>query len=199
MIVGGLIAHPIDAAGDMLRFYRDAVASASDDLTVFAGLVHAPDGSGLKLCGAGRLPHRDTRGGRARARAVQDLGLAVDGRGRPDAVPGDEHRPRRELSDGLAQLLALELHERASRRADRRRDRAIRERPVDDERRAVRAVPRRRLPRRCHRHRRPAPRGGLEPAPPVGLDRSGRHRRQHRLDARDARSLRTASRATGAG
>jgi FAD/FMN-containing dehydrogenase len=49
MVVGGLIAHPIDAAGDLLRFYRDAVASASDDLTVFAALVHAPDGSGMKL------------------------------------------------------------------------------------------------------------------------------------------------------
>jgi FAD/FMN-containing dehydrogenase len=48
-IVGGLIAHPIDAAPELLRFYRDAVAAASDDLTVFAGLVHAPDGSGAKL------------------------------------------------------------------------------------------------------------------------------------------------------
>jgi FAD/FMN-containing dehydrogenase len=48
-IVGGLIPHPIDAAPDLLRFYRDAVANASDDLTVFAGLVHAPDGSGAKL------------------------------------------------------------------------------------------------------------------------------------------------------
>jgi len=48
-IVGGLIAHPIDAAPDLLRFYRDAVEDASDDLTVFAGLVHAPDGSGAKL------------------------------------------------------------------------------------------------------------------------------------------------------
>ena len=48
-IVGGLIAHPIDAAPDLLRFYRDAVTDASDDLTVFAGLVHAPDGSGNKL------------------------------------------------------------------------------------------------------------------------------------------------------
>ena len=48
-IVGGLIAHPIDAAPDLLRFYRDAVAGATDDLTVFAGLVHAPDGSGAKL------------------------------------------------------------------------------------------------------------------------------------------------------
>jgi FAD/FMN-containing dehydrogenase len=48
-IVGGLIAHPIAAAPGMLRFYRYAVAEASDDLTVFAGLVHAPDGSGAQL------------------------------------------------------------------------------------------------------------------------------------------------------
>jgi FAD/FMN-containing dehydrogenase len=48
-IVGGLIAHPFEAAPDLLRFYRGAVADASDDLTVFAGLVHAPDGSGVKL------------------------------------------------------------------------------------------------------------------------------------------------------
>jgi FAD/FMN-containing dehydrogenase len=48
-IVGGLIAHPLDAAPDMLRFYREAVSDASDDLSVFAGLVHAPDGSGAKL------------------------------------------------------------------------------------------------------------------------------------------------------
>lgn len=48
-VAGGLIAHPLDAAPDLLRFYRDAVADASDELTVFAGLVHAPDGSGAKL------------------------------------------------------------------------------------------------------------------------------------------------------
>jgi FAD/FMN-containing dehydrogenase len=48
-VVGGLIAHPLDRGPDLLRFYRDAVADASDDLTVFAGLVHALDGSGAKL------------------------------------------------------------------------------------------------------------------------------------------------------
>jgi FAD/FMN-containing dehydrogenase len=48
-IVGGLIAHPFEAAPALLRFYRDAVANCSDALTVFAGLVHAPDGSGTKL------------------------------------------------------------------------------------------------------------------------------------------------------
>jgi len=48
-ITGGLVAHSIEAGRDLLRFYRDAVAHASDELTVFAGLVHAPDGSGVKL------------------------------------------------------------------------------------------------------------------------------------------------------
>jgi FAD/FMN-containing dehydrogenase len=49
LVTGGLIAHPFEAAGEMLRFYRDAVADCSDDLTVFAAVVHAPDGSGVKL------------------------------------------------------------------------------------------------------------------------------------------------------
>ena len=49
MVTGGLIAHPFDAARDMLRFYRDAVAGAADDLTVFAVLAHTPDGSGMKI------------------------------------------------------------------------------------------------------------------------------------------------------
>jgi FAD/FMN-containing dehydrogenase len=48
-IVGGFIAHPFEAAPELLRFYRDAVAGCSDDLSVWAGLVHAPDGSGMKL------------------------------------------------------------------------------------------------------------------------------------------------------
>jgi len=48
-VVGGLIAHPVAAGPELLRFYRDAVANCSDDLTVFAALAHAPDGSGAKL------------------------------------------------------------------------------------------------------------------------------------------------------
>src|SRR3990172_144756 len=48
-VVGGLVAHPFSAAGDLLRFYRDVTASLSDDLTVFAGLVHSPYCSGIPL------------------------------------------------------------------------------------------------------------------------------------------------------
>ena len=49
MVTGGLIAHPIEAAPELLRFYRDAVADCPDELTVFAALAHAPDGSGAKI------------------------------------------------------------------------------------------------------------------------------------------------------
>ena len=105
----------------------------------------------------------DAGGGGARARAVQDVGLAADGRGRADAIPGDEHDPRRRVPGRLAQLLALELHERPSRRADRHRRRAVRDRPVADDRDPVRALPRRGDARRRDRHRGAAPRRGLEP------------------------------------
>ena len=48
-VVGGVIAYPFDAAGDVLRFYRDSTQSYSDELGVVCGLIHAPDGSGTKL------------------------------------------------------------------------------------------------------------------------------------------------------
>jgi FAD/FMN-containing dehydrogenase len=49
MVTGGLVAHPFDAAGDVLRFYRDFTADAPDELVSFAGVGHAPDGSGAKI------------------------------------------------------------------------------------------------------------------------------------------------------
>jgi FAD/FMN-containing dehydrogenase len=48
-VVGGLIAHPFEAAGDVLRFYREFTQSVPDELTVFAGLVYAPGSSDLRL------------------------------------------------------------------------------------------------------------------------------------------------------
>jgi FAD/FMN-containing dehydrogenase len=48
-IIGGLVAHPFAAAADFLRFYREFTADVSEDLMTFAGVGHAPDGSGAKL------------------------------------------------------------------------------------------------------------------------------------------------------
>ena len=75
--MAGLVAHPFAAAQDVLRFYRDATASLPDELSVFAGLLHAPDGSGTKLaalvaCHAGDL----LSGGRAVA-ALKSHGSPV--------------------------------------------------------------------------------------------------------------------------
>jgi FAD/FMN-containing dehydrogenase len=59
-VTGGLVAYPFAAARDVLRYYRDFTKSLPDELTAFAGLLHAPDGSGTKLaaiivCHAGSL------------------------------------------------------------------------------------------------------------------------------------------------
>ena len=98
MVTGGLIAHPIEAAPELLRFYRDAVADAPDDLTVFAGLgararrLRRPSSPRWSSSTPG------TPSGGARAGAVPGVRITADGRGRPDAVPGDEHAARRRRS-----------------------------------------------------------------------------------------------------
>jgi len=48
-ITGGLVAHPFERARDVLKFFREFTASLPDEMTVVAGLLHAPDGSGTKL------------------------------------------------------------------------------------------------------------------------------------------------------
>jgi len=48
-VMSGLVAHPLERARDVLRFYRDLTSSLPDELTLFAGLLHAPDGSGKPL------------------------------------------------------------------------------------------------------------------------------------------------------
>lgn len=44
-IFGGMLLYPLARARDVLRVYRDVTASAPDGLTVFAAMMHAPDGT----------------------------------------------------------------------------------------------------------------------------------------------------------
>ena len=48
-VTGGMIAFPFDRARDVLKSFRDRTASLPDEHTLFAGLIHPPDGSGTKL------------------------------------------------------------------------------------------------------------------------------------------------------
>lgn len=50
-ITGGVCAHPLPKAFDMLRFYRDQCAKAPDELMLVAALQTAPDGSNAKIAG----------------------------------------------------------------------------------------------------------------------------------------------------
>ena len=75
MVTGGLIAYPIEHARDVLRFFRDRTASLPDEQTVFAGLIHGPDGAKLAAmvtCHCGPLAE-----GEAAMRPLKDFGSPV--------------------------------------------------------------------------------------------------------------------------
>ena len=50
-VLGGAAVHPLAATAEVFAFYREFTRSLPDDLTAFLALRHAPDGSGMKLCG----------------------------------------------------------------------------------------------------------------------------------------------------
>lgn len=57
-VLGGMLIHPRERAGELLRYYRDLVSSLPDELTVYAGLLTAPDGHqviALVTCWCGNM------------------------------------------------------------------------------------------------------------------------------------------------
>ena len=76
MVAGGIVAHPLASAPAMLRFFRDVTASAPDELTLFAGLLHAPDGSGHKV-GAMVCFHPDAEDGMRALQPVKAFGSPI--------------------------------------------------------------------------------------------------------------------------
>ena len=50
-VLGGPVLHPLAAAPQLFSFYREFAADLPDDLSTQAVFLHAPDGSGTKLCG----------------------------------------------------------------------------------------------------------------------------------------------------
>lgn len=76
-VIGGLVAHPIGAAREVLQFFREYSSSAPDDLTMAAALTYAPDGSGtpivaLLMCHCGPVA-----AGEAHAARIREFGSPV--------------------------------------------------------------------------------------------------------------------------
>ena len=76
-ITGGLLAHPLEKAGDVLRFYRDMTQSLPDDLAMLAGVLFHPDGSGAKIVGVGAYHTGPAAGGAAAVQPIKALGTPV--------------------------------------------------------------------------------------------------------------------------
>ena len=49
LVMGGLIAYPLTAASDVLRFFRDLAVGLPDEASIAAALTYAPDGSGVPI------------------------------------------------------------------------------------------------------------------------------------------------------
>ena len=100
MVTGGLVA---------IRSPRPATSCAStaisplnlpDELSAFAGLLHAPDGSGDQAGRDHRLPLRRPRQRAGRTAPLQALRFACDGRDWSDAVFRRQHDVRRGFPRG---------------------------------------------------------------------------------------------------
>jgi len=69
-VTGGLVGHPLSRARDVLRLYRDVSTSASDELTVFAGLLQTNNRiAALAACHCGTLAD-----GTAAVRPIKSFG-----------------------------------------------------------------------------------------------------------------------------
>jgi hypothetical protein len=76
-ITGGLLAHPFEKAGDVLRFCRDMTQSLPDDLAMLAGVLCHPDGSGVKIVGVGACHTGPAEDGAAAIQPIKALGTPV--------------------------------------------------------------------------------------------------------------------------
>jgi hypothetical protein len=77
IITGGLVAHLIDGAADVLRMFRDQCHASPDEQMLVAGLVHAPDGSGAKLAAVLAAHCGSLEDGQASVRPIKAFGSPV--------------------------------------------------------------------------------------------------------------------------
>jgi FAD/FMN-containing dehydrogenase len=74
IVLGGLLAHPLAAAPEVVDMFRQVTKDLPDEATMFCGLVHAPDGSGMKLCAIPLCHSGDLSQAEADLRAVRSFG-----------------------------------------------------------------------------------------------------------------------------
>ena len=77
MITGGVVAHPLARAHDVLRFFRDTCASLPDETMLVAVLQTAPDGSNARIAGIAGGHCGSLESGEAALRPLKAFGPPV--------------------------------------------------------------------------------------------------------------------------
>jgi FAD/FMN-containing dehydrogenase len=77
VITGGVVAHPLGRALDVLRFFRDTCAHLPDEMMLVAGLQTAPDGSTAKLAALVAAHSGSLSEGEAAVRPIKAFGPPV--------------------------------------------------------------------------------------------------------------------------
>jgi FAD/FMN-containing dehydrogenase len=75
IITGGLVAHPVARARDVLRFFRDTTRTLPDDMMLIAGLLTAPDGN--RIAGLVAAHFGDPKDAEAAMRPIKAFGPPV--------------------------------------------------------------------------------------------------------------------------
>jgi FAD/FMN-containing dehydrogenase len=75
-VIGGLVAHPIAKARDLLRFFRDTAAGAPDDMMLLGALLTGPDGT-TKLSGLAAGHFGSLADGEAAVKPIKAFGSPV--------------------------------------------------------------------------------------------------------------------------
>jgi FAD/FMN-containing dehydrogenase len=76
-VLAGPVVHPLGDARSALAFHREFIASVSDELTVGASLLHAPDGSGTKVAALVPCHCGEPGAAEAEVKAVRSFGTPV--------------------------------------------------------------------------------------------------------------------------
>ena len=76
-ITGGVVAHPLPRALDVLRYFRDTCAHLPDEMMLVAGLQTAPDGSNAKLVGVVAAHSGPTGDGAAAVQGLKAFGPPI--------------------------------------------------------------------------------------------------------------------------
>jgi FAD/FMN-containing dehydrogenase len=76
-VLGGIAAYPLAEARAVFDAYKAVTAGASDELTAFCGLVHAPDGSGHKLAAQVVCHSGDQQRAEAEVRPLRSVGTPL--------------------------------------------------------------------------------------------------------------------------